>query len=116
MTGLTLSYETVDSSIAFWNSKDVYKAMANLKYNITPKIETMTAVVCTESNYLADYDRNRTDLTRKDYLAVVICNTTYNINKNHALELNFMGFAMNPHRDLESVARNKLTAGYRLTF
>ena len=116
MTGLTLSYETVDSSIAFWNSKDVYKAMANLKYNITPKIETMTAVVCTESNYLADYDRNRTDLTRKDYLAVVICNTTYNINKNHALELNFMGFAMNPHRDLESVARNKLTVGYRLTF
>ena len=115
MTGFNLSYETTDSSIAFWNSKDVYKAMANVKYNITPKLETMSAVVFTESNYLEDYDRNGTGLTRKDYLGVVICNTTYNINRNHAIELNFMGFAMNPHRDLEGVARNKLTLGYRLT-
>jgi len=115
MTGFNLSYETTDSSIAFWNSKDVYKAMANVKYNITPKLETMSAVVLTESNYLEDYDRNGTGLTRKDYLGVVICNTTYNINRNHAIELNFMGFAMNPHRDLEGVARNKLTLGYRLT-
>ena len=115
MTGFNLSYETTDSSIAFWNSKDVYKAMANVKYNITPKLETMSAVVLTESNYLEDYDRNGTGLTRKDYLGVVICNTTYNINKNHAVELNFMGFAMNPHKELEGVARNKLTLGYRLT-
>ena len=115
MTGFNLSYETTDSSIAFWNSKDVYKAMANVKYNITPKLETMSAVVLTESNYLEDYDRNGTGLTRKDYLGVVICNTTYNINRNHAIELNFMGFAMNPHKELEGVARNKLTLGYRLT-
>jgi hypothetical protein len=115
MTGFNLSYETTDSSIAFWNSKDVYKAMANVKYNITPKLETMSAVVFTESNYLEDYDRNGTGLTRKDYLGVVIWNNTYTISRNHAIELNFMGFAMNPHKELEGVARNKLTIGYRLT-
>lgn len=115
MTGVSVSYETVDSSIAFWNSKDVYKAMVNVKYNITPKIETMAAVVVSESNYLADYDRNGTGLTRKDYLGVVIWNNTYNINRNHAVELNLMGFTMNPHKDAESMMRNKLTLGYRLT-
>ena len=115
MTGLNISYETIDSSIAFWNAKDVYKIMANVKYNITPKLETMSAIVVSKSNYLEDYDRNGTGLTREDYLGVVIWNNTYNIDKNHALELNFMGFAMNPHKDLESVARNKLTFGYRLT-
>ena len=115
MTGLSFTYETVDSSIAFWNAKDIYKAMINVKYNITPKLETMSAVVLSESSYLEDYDRNGTGLTRKDYLGVVIWNTTYNINRNHAVELNFMGFAMNPHKELEGVARNKLTLGYKLT-
>jgi len=89
--------------------------MINVKYNITPKLETMSAVVLSESSYLEDYDRNGTGLTRKDYLGVVIWNTTYNINRNHAVELNFMGFAMNPHKELEGVARNKLTLGYKLT-
>ena len=115
MTGLNISYETTDSSIAFWNSKDVYKVMANVKYNITPKLETMSAIVLSESHYLEDYDRNGTGLTREDMLGVVICNTTYNISRNHALELNFMGFAMNPDDKVQGVARNKLTLGYRLT-
>ena len=115
MTGLSFTYETVDSSIAFWNAKDIYKAMINVKYNITPKLETMSAVVLSESSYLEDYDRNGTGLTRKDYLGVVIWNTTYNINRNHAVELNLTGFAMNPHKELEGVARNKLTLGYKLT-
>ena len=115
MTGLSLTYETVDSSIAFWNSKDVYKVMLNAKYNITPKLETLAAIVISESNYLEDYDRNGTGLTRQDYLGVVIWNNTYNINKNHAVELNFMGFTMNPEEGETSVTRNKATLGYRLT-
>ena len=115
MTGLNISYETTDSSIAFWNSKDVYKVMANVKYNIPPKLETMSAIVLSECHYLEDYDRNGTGLTREDMLGVVICNTTYNISRNHALELNFMGFAMNPDDEVQGVARNKLTLGYRLT-
>ena len=115
MTGLSVSYETVDSSIAFWNSKDVYKAMVNAKYNITPKMEVMSAFVLTDSHYLEDYDRNGTGLTREDILGVAICNFTYNINKNHAAEINFMGFAMNPDDEVQGVARNKLTIGYRLT-
>jgi hypothetical protein len=89
--------------------------MINVKYNITPKLETMSAIVVSESNYLEDYDRNGTGLTRQDYLGVVIWNNTYTISRNHAIELNFMGFTMNPHKDAESVARNKLTLGYRLT-
>ncbi len=115
MTGLSVSYETVDSSIAFWNSKDVYKAMVNAKYNITPKTEIMSALVLTDSRYLEDYDRNGTGLTREDILGVAICNFTYNINRNHAAEINFMGFAMNPDDEVQGVARNKLTIGYRLT-
>ena len=115
MTGLSLTYETVDSSIAFWNSKDVYKVMLNAKYNFTPKLETMAAIVISESNYLEDYDRNGTGLSRQDYLGVVIWNNTYNISRNHAVELNLMGFTMNPEEDETSVTRNKLTLGYRLT-
>ena len=115
MTGLSVSYETVDSSIAFWNSKDVYTAMVNAKYNITPKLDIMSAFVLSESQYLEDYDRNGTGLTREDILGVLICNTTYNISRNHALELNFMGFAMNPDNEVQGVSRNKLTLGYRLT-
>jgi hypothetical protein len=110
-----LKHGLQDSSIAVFNVAKKTQGVAQIKYNVTPKITTIASIIGIRSEYTEDYARNESGVERIDYLLINTVNVVWEINRNHAIELGYQGPLMNPQSDL-GVLRNKSYMGYRLTF
>lgn len=115
LLGFNAIYEVVDSSIAYWNTKETFKTQIMAKYPITPKLEISAMLMTMHNKYEQGYNRyDAYDLYRDEKVVVESITLSWKRNHSHYYELGYQGLHL--FNDDANVFRNKIFLGYRIDF